>query len=48
MVAEWYRAPAISSREEGDVGLSPSLAKIPFSDKKFLNNRREKLGVFQH
>ena len=40
MVAEWFRAPAISSREEGDVGLSPGPAKIPFSDEFFLNNSR--------
>ena len=40
MVAEWFRAPAISSREEGDVGSSPSPAKIPFSDEFFLNNSR--------
>ena len=35
MVAEWSRAPAISSREKGDVGSSPSPAKIPFSDENF-------------
>ena len=40
MVAEWFRAPAISSREEGDVGSSPSPAKIPFSDENFLDNSR--------
>ena len=40
MVAEWFRAPAISSREEGDVGLSPSPAKITFSDEIFFNNSR--------
>ena len=40
MVAEWFRAPAISSREEGDVGSSPSPAKITFSDEIFLNNSR--------
>ena len=40
MVAEWFRAPVISSREEGDVGSSPSPAKIPFSDEIFLNNSR--------
>ena len=34
MVAEWFRAPAITSCEEGDVGLS----KIPFPDEIFLNN----------
>ena len=39
-MAEWFRAPAISSREEGDVGLSPSPAKIPFSDEILLNNSR--------
>ena len=33
-------APANSSREEGDVGSSPSPAKIPFSDEFFLNNSR--------
>ena len=41
MVAEWSRAPAISSREQGDVGLSPCSAKIPFSDENFLNNSRD-------
>ena len=40
MVAEWSRAPAISTREQGDVGSSPSPIKIPFSDEKFLNNSR--------
>ena len=40
MVAEWSRAPAISSREQGDVGLSPSSIKILFSDENFLNNSR--------
>ena len=40
MVAELSRAPAISSRKQGDVGTSPSLAKIPFSDEIFLNNSR--------
>ena len=40
MVAEWSRAPANSSREEGDVGSSPSPAKITFSDEIFLNNSR--------
>ena len=40
MVAEWFRAPAISSRKEGDVGSSPSPTKIPFSDEIFLNNSR--------
>ena len=40
MVVEWSRAPAIFSGEQGDVGLSPSLAKIPFSDEIFLNNSR--------
>ena len=40
MVAEWFRAPAISSREVGDVGSSPSPAKIPFSYEFFLNNSR--------
>ena len=40
MVAEWSRAPAISSREQDDVGLSPSPTKIPFSDENFLNNSR--------
>ena len=40
MVAEWYRAPAISSREQGDVGSSPSSIKILFSDENFLNNSR--------
>ena len=40
VVAEWSRAPANSSREEGDVGLSPSPAKITFSDEIFLNNSR--------
>ena len=38
MVAEWSRAPAIASRKQGDVGLSPCPAKIPFSDENFLNN----------
>ena len=53
MVAEWFRAQAISSREEGDVGSSPSLAKIPFSDEIFLNNSRVEgyfngeLGVYK-
>ena len=42
MVAEWSRAPANSSREEGYVGLSPSPAKITFSDEIFLNNSRVK------
>ena len=37
---ESVRAPAISSRKEGDVGSSPSLAKIPFSDEIFLNNSK--------
>ena len=36
MVAEWFRAPAISSREEGDVSSSPNPAKITFSDEIFL------------
>ena len=36
MVAEWFRAPAITSREEGDVGPS----KISFPDEIFLNNSR--------
>ena len=36
MVAEWFRATAITSREEGDVGPS----KIPFPDEIFLNNSR--------
>ena len=40
MVAEWSRAPANFSREEGDVGLSPSPAKITLSDEFFLNNSR--------
>ena len=40
MVAEWFRASAITSCEEGDVGSSPSPAKIPFSDEIFLNNSR--------
>ena len=40
MVAEWSIALAISSCEQGDVGLRPSLAKIPFSDEIFLNNSR--------
>ena len=40
MVAEWSRAPANSFREEGDVGSSPSPAKITFSDEIFLNNSR--------
>ena len=48
VVAEWSRAPAYSSRVEGDVGLSPSPAKITFSDEIFLNNSRvykcEKIG----
>ena len=39
MVVEWSRL-AISSREQGDVGLSPSPTKIPFSDENFLNNSR--------
>ena len=46
-MAEWFRAPAISSREVGDVGSSPSPAKIPFSDEFFLNNSRvdrQKIG----
>ena len=38
MVAEWSRALAISSREQGDVGSSLSPANIPFSDENFLNN----------
>ena len=42
MVAEWSRAPAISSREQGDVGSSPSPVKIPFSDEIFLINSRVK------
>ena len=40
MVAEWSKAPANSSREEGDVGLSSSPAKLSFSDEIFLNNSR--------
>ena len=40
MVAEWSRALAISSCEQGDVGLSPSSIKILFSDENFLNNSR--------
>ena len=40
MVAEWSRAPAIYSHEQGDVGSSPSPAKIIFSDENFLNNSR--------
>ena len=40
MVAEWSRAPANSSREEGYVGSSPSPAKITFSDEIFFNNSR--------
>ena len=40
MVAEWSRALAISSREQGDVGSSPSSIKILFSDENFLNNSR--------
>ena len=40
MVAEWSRAPANSSREEGDVGSSPSPTKITFSNEIFLNNSR--------
>ena len=40
VVAEWFRAPEISSREEGEVGSSLSRAKIPFSDEIFLNNSR--------
>ena len=39
-MAEWSRAPTNSSREEGDVGLSPSPAKITLSDEFFLNNSR--------
>ena len=40
IVAEWSRAPANSSREEVDVGSSPSPAKITFSDEIFLDNSR--------
>ena len=40
MLAEWSRAPAISSREQNDVVLSHSPTKIPFSDENFLNNSR--------
>ena len=40
MVTEWSRAPANSSREEGDMGSRPSPAKISFSDEFFLNNSR--------
>ena len=40
MVAEWSRAPAISSREQGDVGSSPSSIKILFSDEISLDNSR--------
>ena len=40
VVAEWSRAPANFSREECDVGLSPSPAKITLSDEFFLNNSR--------
>ena len=40
MVAQWSRAPVVSSREQGDVGLSPSSIKILFSDENFLNNSR--------
>ena len=40
MKAEWSRAPAISSREQGDVSSSLCPAKIPFSDEIFLNNSR--------
>ena len=46
MVAEGSRAPANSSREEGDVGSSPSPAKIAFSDEIFLNNSR--VGLCQN
>ena len=44
MVAEWSRAPANSSREEGGVGSSPSPAKITFSDEIFFNNSRVHSG----
>ena len=40
VVVEWSRAPAISFRKQGDVGLSLSPAKIPFSNEIFLNNSR--------
>ena len=40
MVAEWSRAPTISSRKQGDVCSSPNPAKIPFSDENFLDNSR--------
>ena len=39
-VAEWFKALAISSRKEGDVGSSPSPAKIHFSDENFLSYRQ--------
>ena len=45
MVAEWSKAPAISSREQGEVGSSPCPAKIPFSDEKILNNSRVEVRV---
>ena len=50
-MAEWFRALTISSREEGDVGLSPSLAisfQPPHSilkDQKFQINFNERLGT---
>ena len=40
MVAEWSRALANYSHEQGDEGSSPSPAKIIFSDENFLNNSR--------
>ena len=48
MVAEWSKALVISSREQGDVGLSPYPAKIPFSDENFLNNSRVESEEFLH
>ena len=49
MVAEWSRAAAISSREQEDVGSSPSSIKILFSDENFLNNSRVHCSdVYQH